>query len=918
MSLISPKDLASLIRDRDLKQLAAVGGLNTLVSVLETDLTDGLPKVEAHDNYSKRRSLYGSNTLPKQKSTSFFIFFLQALNDSTLIVLMIAAFISLVLAFGFSDGDDHAYIEGFAILCAVLVVSFVGSYNNFHKEKQFRKLNEVEAVKTVTVTRAGIISQIPSTDLLVGDIVFLRTGDSIPVDGLLIEGSNLSVDESSMTGESDHVDKGVEGNPFLLAGTSIVTGSGKLLTCAVGELSEWGYLLTGLSREKEDTPLQKKLIKLAQQIGIVGFVCAILVFLVLLFNFIMEIRSGKFSDVNFTFVARNLVSFLVVAVTIIVVAVPEGLPLAVTISLAYSVRKMMKDQNLVRHLSATETIGSATTICSDKTGTLTTNLMTVARGWIAEKLFSQVPESRQLNPQISALLAESIALNSDAHLTKTNGLSKFIGNPTEGALLSMISDWGVDYENLRLDFPKIYCKPFDSQTKLMYTLTKSSVFKSFYVLHVKGAGETILSLCTKQHNSTGETANKLTPLQRDKLSELQREMNAKGLRTIMMAYQLYTSPPTFDDSFQLSDLVALSFFGIRDPPRPESLDAILMCNRAGIKVRMVTGDNLITAKMIATELHILTNGIAIDGKTFRNLNDDEMDEILPRLQVLARSTPSDKHLLVTKLKERGECVAVTGDGANDSLCLKAANVGLSMGIQGVEIAKEASDIIILDDKFYSVVRCVLWGRSVFANVQKFLQFQLTVCFSALALSFLSTITKQGLPLNPVQLLFVNLIMDSLGALALSTEAPTPELLDQKPPGITDPLISPLMLKNILTQGSFQLIVLVAILYFGNHLFGVELLSTEHTTIIFTTFVFLQLFNEINCKVVTKGGSPFKGFFSNPMFTIVISSTIIMQFFLVTFGGNVIRTVPLSLSQWSSCAFIGSISLLVGAVVRTWL
>ncbi|KAL0249645.1 hypothetical protein GEMRC1_004874 [Eukaryota sp. GEM-RC1] len=628
---------------------------------------------------------------------------------------------------------------------------------------------------------------------------------------------------------------------------------------------------------------------------------------------VYNVQNGKHEDTDFAFYARNLTDFFVIAITIVVVAVPEGLPLAVTISLAYSVRKMMKYHNLVRHLDACETIGSCTIICSDKTGTLTQNSMTVVQFWTGGD-FYHTEDNFSVKENLQLLISESLALNSDAYLSDAGGLTKVIGSPTEGSLLVFLKKkFGIRYGSIREDIEKGLIVPFNSDSKMMVTCARSKVFENNWLCHVKGASESVLEKC----GSYADAYNNIEPLSsshKDKIHEIIREMASRGLRTMVVAYKPLNSNPQSEYDLSLDKLCLLGVFGIKDPPRPEVFDAIRVCGRAGVRVCMVTGDNLLTAKQIAAEIGILRNGIAIEGEVFRELSDAQMEEVLPRLEVLARSSPSDKHLLVKKYKEMGEVVSVTGDGTNDSLALKAADVGLAMGICGTSVAKEASDIIILNDSFGSIVSCISYGRCVYDNIQKFLQFQLTVNLTALALTFLSATTGRSLPMNAVQLLWVNLIMDSLAALALATELPTPELLERSPPKSSDGLISKHMVRNIAGQFCYQMFVLLYFMYFGHLNLGVEVESTYHYTFIFTTFILCQLFNEINCRRVERSDT-FKDFFSNYLFVGVVIGSFVIQFFLVTFGGNFFNTEPLSFQHWALSALLGAGSIVVDRAVR---
>eukprot|EP00879_Flechtneria_rotunda_P003828 GHRR01004068.1.p1 GENE.GHRR01004068.1~~GHRR01004068.1.p1 ORF type:complete len:993 (+),score=315.28 GHRR01004068.1:1703-4681(+) len=665
---------------------------------------------------------------------------------------------------------------------------------------------------------------IKNTELVVGDVYLINMGDKVVADGIMLDGYHLVIDEASLTGESDPIKKYPEEDPWVRSGTQVSEGSGRLLVVAVGQQSEWGKTMALVGGAgSEDTPLQEKLADLAAAIGKIGFGVAVACFIALLIKWCVVNRGFPVSKIN----QNGPVQFFLYAVTIVVVAVPEGLPLAVTIALAYSMKKMMKDNNFVRVLAACETMGGATAICSDKTGTLTENRMTVVEGWFSGVKLDHAPDPQELRPELMQELTLNNSLNSKAFLIENAGLPvEFVGNRTECALLMLSKKWGIDYKQIREEYKdrivEVYA--FTSAKKMASVLIRRD--DKTLRLYNKGAAEWVLKRCVSLHNEYGEIVP-MTDAMREQLLQTVVAMASRGLRCICLTYTDYpahdASRPAdfFEDADRVDrDLVATAIVGIKDPVRKEVPHAVEVCQNAGIMVRMVTGDNIHTARHIAKECGILTDqGVALEGPTFRSMPANELIPMLKDLQVLARSSPEDKLTLVSLLKKEGEVVAVTGDGTNDAPALKESDVGLAMGIAGTEVAKEAADIVIMDDNFSSIVKAVLWGRSVFNSIRKFLQFQLTVNFVALVVAFVGAIIGGRIPLNVLQLLWVNLIMDTMGALALATENPNPSLLDDKPHGRDESLITGKMWKHILVQGLYQMFWLFFFMYAAPVLFA---------------------------------------------------------------------------------------------------
>ncbi|XP_056660609.1 plasma membrane calcium-transporting ATPase 2 isoform X1 [Monodelphis domestica] len=1034
---------------------------------LKTSPVEGLPGTAP--DLEKRKQIFGQNFIPPKKPKTFLQLVWEALQDVTLIILEIAAIISLGLSFYHPPGEGNegcataqagaedegeaeaGWIEGAAILLSVICVVLVTAFNDWSKEKQFRGLqSRIEQEQKFTVVRGAQVIQIPVAEIVVGDIAQVKYGDLLPADGIFIQGNDLKIDESSLTGESDQVRKSVDKDPMLLSGTHVMEGSGRMLVTAVGVNSQTGIIFTLLGaggeeeekkdkkgetkvdgpqlpdsshpshppaatdgaagantidnansslvngkmqdgnmdtsqskakqqdgaaamemqplksaeggdgddkkkanmHKKEKSVLQGKLTKLAVQIGKAGLVMSAITVIILVLYFTVDtfvVNKKPWMPECTPVYVQYFVKFFIIGVTVLVVAVPEGLPLAVTISLAYSVKKMMKDNNLVRHLDACETMGNATAICSDKTGTLTTNRMTVVQAYIGDVHYKEIPEASAINSQTLELLVNAIAINS-AYTTKIlppekeGALPRQVGNKTECGLLGFVLDLKQDYEPVRSQMPeeklyKVYT--FNSVRKSMSTVIKMP--DESFRMYSKGASEIVLKKCCKILSAAGE-ARVFRPRDRDEMvKKVIEPMACDGLRTICVAYRDFPSSPEPDwenENDILNDLTCICVVGIEDPVRPEVPEAIRKCQRAGITVRMVTGDNINTARAIAIKCGIIHPGedfLCLEGKEFnrriRNekgeIEQERIDKIWPKLRVLARSSPTDKHTLVKGIidsthTEQRQVVAVTGDGTNDGPALKKADVGFAMGIAGTDVAKEASDIILTDDNFSSIVKAVMWGRNVYDSISKFLQFQLTVNVVAVIVAFTGACITQDSPLKAVQMLWVNLIMDTFASLALATEPPTESLLLRKPYGRNKPLISRTMMKNILGHAVYQLTLIFTLLFVGEKMFMIDsgrnapLHSppSEHYTIIFNTFVMMQLFNEINARKIHGERNVFDGIFRNPIFCTIVLGTFAIQIVIVQFGGKPFSCSPLQLDQWMWCIFIGLGELVWGQVIAT--
>lgn len=885
-------------------------------AALGTDLERGLTAAQVE---SSRRA-HGENRVPAVKGVSILSMFLSALKDKTLLILMGAAALAIGVELGrafLEAGYEPHLIDGAAILAAVAIASLVNTINQARAQKEFRSLARTRDDVPVKVLRDGAVQEVSIYQLVVGDLVYLATGDRVPADGRLVSAVDLAVDESMLTGESIEASKDQQ-DLGLLSGTTVTAGTGFMLVEAVGIATEMGRLAATLTEGEEGpTPLQERLGELADRIGLFGLGAAILTFLALV---ISAVARGQIALAPEIETIGAVLEFAIVAVTIVVVAVPEGLPLAVTISLAYSIRKMARDKSLVRKLESCETMGAATVVCCDKTGTLTKNRMALSRLWLGGQLIDAPSAEGKVPEDARALFGEIAAINSTAFIERGANGVRYVGNPTEGALLVQIGDWGGDYKVLRDRAEIVHQLGFSSERKRMSTLIKRPDGRQR--LLIKGAPEVLLERSTRVRDAAG-AERPLDPAGAAAILATVESLSGEGQRTLGLAYRDLPAEAEVAADAQHdgipeqleNDLVFFALAGIADPVRPEVAGAIEASRRAGVEVKMVTGDNRIIAETIARELRLLDESdLVMEGPVFRAKSDEELRPLLPRLRVLARSVPSDKHRLVNLLKRAGHVVAVTGDGTNDATALRDADVGFSMGLSGTEVAKEASDIVILDDNFASLVRAIQWGRSIFENIRKFLQFQLTVNVVALVTAFSAAVLGVGIPLNTVQLLWVNLIMDTLAALALAVEPPSRALLEQRPHGRHASLISRSMWASILSMGAIMVAVLVLIMK-TDLLVPPEITHPERLTFIFNTFVFMQLFNEVNARSTRFDRSVLDGLRESGMFLAVIGTTTVLQILIVQLGGEFFRTVPLSGELWLRSVLVGSGVLVVGVLLR---
>ncbi|KAF5255159.1 hypothetical protein FANTH_139 [Fusarium anthophilum] len=992
----SPGQLSKLLNPKSLNAFYALGGIDGIEKGLHTDRNAGLSTDEStvdgevifHDVAPKgtpkhgtagdaipesnaeaavhipppddpnptgifcdRKKIFRDNCLPDKKTKSLLEIAWTTYNDKVLILLTIAAIVSLALGLYQTFGGEHnkgepkvEWVEGVAIIVAIVIVVLVGTINDWHMQRQFTRLTKKTNDRMVNVIRSGKSQEISVNDVMVGDVMHLATGNIVPVDGIFIQGSAVKCDESSATGESDLLRKTPAAevfdaiqkldtkeaeklDPFIISGSKVNEGNGMFLVTAVGVNSSYGRISMALRTEQEDTPLQKKLNILADWIAKVGAGAALL-----------PNNRGSPSEKG-----QEFMEIFIVSVTVVVVAVPEGLPLAVTLALSFATVKMLRDNNLVRILEACETMGNATTVCSDKTGTLTQNKMSVVAATLGkttsfggtdppldkrldiDRKALTVPNVSDadfvngLSQQVKTLLIQSNVLNSTAFEGDQDGQKTFVGSKTEVALLTYCRDHlgAGPIQEIRSSADIVQTVPFDSKNKYSAVIVKLPSGK--YRAYAKG----------------NTMSAPLTEADRDMIGGVISSYAGQTLRTIGSSYRDFESwPPEgavspdnpqcadFDAVHQ--DMTLIGIYGIKDPLRPTVISALEDCRRAGVFVRMVTGDNIQTASAIASECGIFRpdeGGIAMEGPEFRRLPPEELKQKVRHLQVLVRSSPEDKRILVRTLKDLGETVAVTSDGTNDAPALKMADIGFSMGIAGTEVAKEASSIILLDDNFASIVKGLMWGRAVNDSIKKFLQFQLTVNITAVVLTFVSAVasSKQESVLNAVQLLWVNLIMDTYAALALATDPPTRSVLDRKPDRKSAPLITLRMAKMIIGQAICQLAITFVLNFGGKTLLGWYGDSEHNTkqlkTLVFNTFVWLQIFNEINNRRLDNKLNIFEGLHRNVFFIIINLIMIGGQVLIIFVGSDAFEIVHLNGKEWGLSIGLGAISVPWGALIR---
>jgi len=858
------------------------------------------------EQVKQSREQHGKNVLTPPQRTSLWKLYLDKYRDPIIQILLVAAFVSLILAF-----IEKNFMETIGIFVAVFLATTVGFYFERDAAKKFNLLTALSEEQPVKVRRNGKVMEIPRHDVVVGDVVLVEVGDEVPADGELIVCNDLQMNESTLTGEPV-TEKSLEGGGdgayprnVILRSTMVMNGRGEFVVTAVGDATEIGKVAKKSTEQTSvETPLHMQLDKLAKMISKVGSVVSVAAFFIFLIHDILT--NPAWGGKDYFYMAEIVLKYFMMAVTLIVMAVPEGLPMAITLSLALNMRRMLKSNNLVRKLHACETMGAVTVICTDKTGTLTQNKMQVS--------------ALELKQGDEALLDTAIALNSTAELND----GKPIGNPTESALLLWLDAQGKDYEELRKQVNVLKQLPFSTERKMMATLAE--VDGETY-LFVKGAPEIVMKKCIIEDRMLKQTAEELD------------EWQHKAMRTLAFAYKKIETSIMRTSRTSTAEVVALldannlqlqAIAAIADPIRPDVPAAVQECRHAGIEVKVVTGDTAATALEIGKQIGVFEDepeNIGADGsltsldqqmitgEQWEALSDEEAYERAKDIRVMSRARPTDKQRLVAMLQKRGEVVAVTGDGTNDAPALHYAHVGLSLG-SGTSVAKEASDMTLLDDSFKSIANAVMWGRSLYRNLQRFLFFQLVVNVAALLLVLGGSVIGTEMPLTVTQILWVNLIMDTFAALALASLPPSHEVMKDKPRKASDFIINKSIGFGILFCGIVFFLVMFALLVYCERR-GKGGVDVHELTMFFTTFVMIQFWNLFNAKALMSHHTAFRHFLKDKGMILVLVLVLVGQWIIVTFGGEMFRTTPLSLHEWLLIIGSTSVVLWVGELWRAF-
>ena len=871
----------------------------------QNNITHGLTQAEVAENRRK----YGENQLTPPAKISMWKLYLEKFEDPIIRILLVATCISLVLAI-----IENNFIETIGIFLAIFLSTAIGFYFERDATKKFEILNTLEEEQPVKVRRNGEVQEVMRKDLVVGDVILIETGDEIPADARLVETVDLQVNESALTGElittktanctQETTNEAYPAN-VILRSSMVMSGRGVAIVTAVGDQTEIGKVSQQATTQTNvKTPLNVQLEKLAKLISKIGSAVAILTFVIFMVHNVLT--NPIWQTNNYFAMTEVILHYFMFSVTILVIAVPEGLPMAITLALALNMRRMLKANNLVRKLHAAETMGAITVICTDKTGTLTQNKMTV--GNVVSYNGSQ------------NLLVEAIAANTTAELSKENNeqsndnapANTGIGNPTEVALLLWCKEQGYDYASYRNEENIVHQLPFSTERKYMATL---ALVENKPYLFIKGAPEVVMSFCNDTEEVINEAKNTL------------KEFQNKAMRTLAFAYKELNNVDELNKAAllqaeNLSHLSLQAVVSISDPIRLDVPNAVEQCQQAGISIKMVTGDTSATAIEIAKQIGIWNeNGVNEDekalwhitGTDFAALNDSDAYALVDKLKVMSRARPTDKQRLVELLKSQNEVVAVTGDGTNDAPALNHAHVGLSLG-SGTSVAKEASDMTLLDDSFRSITHAVMWGRSLYKNIQRFLYFQLVINLTVLLLVLGVALMGLEMPLTITQILWINLIMDTFAAMALASLSPSLDLLKEKPRKSSDFIISKSIFQSIIGVSVLFFGILISMLYiYNNHTNGN--INTHELTILFTVFVMLQVWNLFNAKVLGTIQSAFQGLTKEKGFLFVLLIIGIGQWIIVTFGGKMFRTEPLSLVEWGVLTIVTSPVLWVGELYR---
>lgn len=866
-----------------------LGSKNDILTTLNVDPKIGLTE----EGRKKSLEKYGANSFTKEKGATLIQKILESLKEPMILMLIFAGIIAIcVNTVAYFNGGHADFLECLGIFLAISLSITITIVMEGKSAKAFEALNSINEDIRVKVIRDGNIEIINQKDLLVGDIAFIETGNKLPADGRLIESVSLNIDESALTGESEPVEKDSEAlltdekTPvaerinMAYSGSFVTTGNGKMIVTSVGDATEFGKIARELSKtQKTSTPLQEKLAQLGKRIAMFGITAAVIVFIIQVVNFI---RTG---NASFDTISEAFITSIV----LIVASVPEGLPTIVAVSLSINIIKMARQNALVKKMVACETIGSVNVICSDKTGTLTENKMTL------NKLFANGEYIEPENIKNEKII-KNFAINSTADVDYKDGIAKFLGNPTECALLVAASKSGFNYKEIREKSKMLYEYPFSSETKNMTTVAK---VENETIVFTKGSPEKIMAMCSISDN------------EKKGIEEAIEKFQNEAKRVIAFAHKVVSDNVENIREKLESNMIYDGFVAISDPVRKEVYDAVEQCRSAGINIKMLTGDNIVTATAIARELKILNeNSIVLEAKDIDAMDDSTLKQNLSKISVIARSTPTVKMRVVNAIKEMGNVVAVTGDGINDAPAIKNADVGVAMGITGTEVSKEASDIVLLDDSFATIVKAVQWGRGIYDNFQRFIQFQLTVNLASVVVVLISTLTGFKSPFSAIQLLWINIIMDGPPAIALGLEPIRDNLMKRMPTKRNASIVTKKMIFKIV----FSATVMIILFMLQSKMNILKVAEAEQSTVLFAMFVMFQIFNSFNSRELGFD-SVFKYFFNNKLMLLSMGITFVLQILATQYAGGFFNTVPLSLNTWLKIVGVSFIVILAAEIFK---